>query len=179
MTAGNFGPAWVTDADRTSAYDALQAAYAAGRLDQAEFDRRTAAVSVAQTRDQLAAVTAGLPGPGLPGSFQASPGYPGTGFQGPDYPGQPASYQGRFSNQPWLRGVSRYGGTGTPSSGIGSALLAILAGPAYFLRMRRGGPVAFARPRMILLIAIRLILIGIVIYVATAHRSWLFGSSGG
>jgi hypothetical protein len=78
MTAGSWGPVQATDADRENARAVLYRAYSEGRLSQGDFESRSAQLLSAPTQDQLATLTADLPGPAW---GTAPPGY---------FPGQPA-----------------------------------------------------------------------------------------
>ena len=60
MTAGSFGSAQVSGADRENARAILQGAYAQGRLGQADFESRSASLQSLQTQEQLAGLTADL-----------------------------------------------------------------------------------------------------------------------
>lgn len=78
MTAGGYGTAWPTDADRANVHVILNRAYAEGRLSQPDFQARSAQAAAAQTYEQLAGLTAdlGMPPPGPPGpGWGAPPGY--------------------------------------------------------------------------------------------------------
>jgi hypothetical protein len=80
MTAGGYGYGYVraTDEDRERVRSVLADAHAQGRLSWGEFDSRTNALMNAQTYDQLAALTADLPG--------AMPAGPAPGaYAGPSY----------------------------------------------------------------------------------------------
>jgi hypothetical protein len=61
MAAGSLGPA--TRADRENVQAILHRAYTDGRLSQADYETRSAELDGAQTREQLARLTADLPGP--------------------------------------------------------------------------------------------------------------------
>lgn len=85
MTDGGYGYGYVraTDADRERVRTVLADAHAQGRLSWGEFDSRTNALMNAQTYDQLASLTADLPG-AMPAS--PAPGYPAPGaYPGPSY----------------------------------------------------------------------------------------------
>jgi hypothetical protein len=62
----------VSDAERQAVSDSLAEHFAAGRLDQAEFDRRLGQAMSATTRGDLSGLFADLPGTGAP----AVPGHP-------------------------------------------------------------------------------------------------------
>jgi len=62
MTAGNYGSMRASEADRENVRQVLQQAHAEGRLSWEDFDARTTALLNSQTYDQLAALTADLPG---------------------------------------------------------------------------------------------------------------------
>src|SRR6266699_875036 len=62
MTAGNYGSMRSSEADRENVRQVLQQAHAEGRLSWEDFDARTTALLNSQTYDQLAALTADLPG---------------------------------------------------------------------------------------------------------------------
>lgn len=70
-------PIRASDQERDDAAGRLQAAFAEGRLDDAEFDTRMRAALTARTRAGLAALTADLP-QAAPGPLPAVPG-PGPG----------------------------------------------------------------------------------------------------
>src|SRR5579863_6619242 len=80
MTAGGYGYGYVraTDQDRERVRTVLADAHAQGRLSWGDFDSRTTALMSAQTYEQLAALTADLPG-GMPAG--PAPGaYPGPAY---------------------------------------------------------------------------------------------------
>lgn len=86
MTAGGYGTAWPSDADRANAQSILNRAYAEGRLSQPDFQTRISQVAGAQTYDQLSQLTADLgatlPPPAAPAWGPQPPG-PGWGPQPP------------------------------------------------------------------------------------------------
>src|SRR6202035_4677058 len=53
MTAGGYGTAWPSDADRANVQAILNRAYAEGRLSQPDFQARAAQVAGAETYDTL------------------------------------------------------------------------------------------------------------------------------
>jgi hypothetical protein len=64
MTAGSFGSAIpASRADRENVQAVLHLAYTEGRLSQADYETRSAELDGAQTHEQLARLTADLPGP--------------------------------------------------------------------------------------------------------------------
>jgi len=83
----------VSDAERQAVTDRLAEHFAAGRLDQAEFDDRVGRAMSAKTRADLSGLFADLPETGAP----ASPGLPrGSGStpgDGPRGPGSPISFR--------------------------------------------------------------------------------------
>jgi hypothetical protein len=91
MTAGGYGTAWPTDADRANVHVILNRAYAEGRLSQPDFQARSAQAAGAQTYDQLARLTADLGGP--------PPAPPGPGWGAPPPGYGPAGYPVRPTNQ--------------------------------------------------------------------------------
>ena len=101
MTAGGYGTAWPSDADRANVQAILNRAYAEGRLSQPDFQARAAQVAGAETYDQLSQLTADLgaplPPPGAPGWGAPPPGAPGWGAPPPGY--APMPYPGRPTNQ--------------------------------------------------------------------------------
>jgi hypothetical protein len=103
MTAGGYGTAWPTDADRANVHVILNRAYAEGRLSQPDFQARSAQAAGAQTYDQLARLTADLggppPGPPAPPGpgWGAPPPGPGWGAPPPGY--GPMGYPVRPTNQ--------------------------------------------------------------------------------
>jgi uncharacterized protein DUF4190/uncharacterized protein DUF1707 len=91
MTAGGYGYGYVraTDADRERVRTVLADAHATGRLSWSDFDARTNALMNAQTYDQLAALTADLPG--------GQPTGPAPGaYQGPSYAPAAQGYGGGY-----------------------------------------------------------------------------------
>lgn len=98
MTAGGYGTAWPSDADRANAQSILNRAHAEGRLSQPDFQTRVAQVAGAQTYDQLSQLTAdlgeSLPPPTAPGWGPQPPPGPGWGPQpgGPGWGPQPPGY---------------------------------------------------------------------------------------
>jgi hypothetical protein len=111
MTAGGYGTAWPSDADRANVQAILNRAYAEGRLNQPDFQARAAQVAGAETYDQLSQLTADLgpppPPPGAPGWGAPPPGAPGWGAPPPGAPGwgaplpgyAPMPYPARPTNQ--------------------------------------------------------------------------------
>jgi uncharacterized protein DUF4190/uncharacterized protein DUF1707 len=120
MTAGGYGTAWPSDADRANVQAILNRAYAEGRLNQPDFQARAAQVAGAETYDQLSQLTAdlgappppgapgwGAPPPGAPGWTAPPPGAPGWGAPPPGAPGwgapppgyAPMPYPARPTNQ--------------------------------------------------------------------------------
>jgi uncharacterized membrane protein len=69
----------VSDAERQAVTDRLSEHFAAGRLDQAEFDERVGRAMSAKTRADLSGLFADLPDTGAP----AVPGYPGRRHRHP------------------------------------------------------------------------------------------------
>lgn len=90
MTAGGYGTAWPSDADRANVQAILNRAYAEGLLNQPDFQARAAQVAGARTYDQLSQLTADLGTP-LP------PPAPGWGAPPPGY--APMPYPARPTNQ--------------------------------------------------------------------------------
>jgi hypothetical protein len=100
MTAGGYGTAWPSDADRANVQAILNRAYSEGRLNQPDFQARAAQVAGAETYDQLSQLTADLgppPPPGAPGWAAPPPGAPGWGAPPPGY--APMPYPARPTNQ--------------------------------------------------------------------------------
>ena len=101
MTAGGYGTAWPSDADRANVQAILNRAYAEGRLSQPDFQARAAQVAGAETYDQLSQLTADLgaplPPPGALGWGAPPPGAPGWGAPPPGY--APMPYPARPTNQ--------------------------------------------------------------------------------
>jgi len=64
----------LSDDDRSTCSSALADQFAAGRIDQAEFDRRTDPLLAARIREDLDAVFEGLPQPTLAAPYQPPPG---------------------------------------------------------------------------------------------------------
>jgi Domain of unknown function (DUF4190)/Domain of unknown function (DUF1707) len=93
MTAGGYGTAWPSDADRANVQATLNRAYAEGRLSQPDFETRAAQVAGAETQDQLSQLMANLgaplPPPGVPGWGAPPPGAPGASGWGAPPPGAP------------------------------------------------------------------------------------------
>jgi hypothetical protein len=91
MTAGGYGTAWPSDADRANVQAILNRAYAEGRLSQPDFQARAAQAAGAETYDQMSQLTADLgaplPPPGAPGWGAPPPGAPGWGAPPPGAPG--------------------------------------------------------------------------------------------
>jgi GntR family transcriptional regulator len=77
----------VSDAEREAVTDQLAGHFAAGRLDQAEFDDRVGRAISATTRADLSGLLAGLPGPGAPAVPEQPRGGDGTPGGGPRGPG--------------------------------------------------------------------------------------------
>jgi len=97
MTAGGYGMASPTDADRANIHVILNRAYAEGRLSQPDFQARSAQAAGAETYDELARLTADL-GPPPPGpGWGAPPPGPGWGAPPPGY--GPMPYPVRPTNQ--------------------------------------------------------------------------------
>lgn len=94
MTAGGYGTAWPSDADRANVQAILNRAYAEGRLNQPEFQGRAAQVASAQSYDQLAQLTADLgvspPPPTMPGWAAPPPAY-APGYGPMPYPVRPTN----------------------------------------------------------------------------------------
>jgi hypothetical protein len=110
MTAGGYGTAWPSDADRANVQAILNRAYGEGRLSQPDFQARAAQAAGAETYDQLSQLTADLgaplppgapgwtaPPPGAPGWGAPPPGAPGWGAPPPGY--APMPYPARPTNQ--------------------------------------------------------------------------------
>ncbi|MGH3405628.1 MAG: DUF1707 and DUF4190 domain-containing protein [Streptosporangiaceae bacterium] len=91
MTAGGYGTAWPSDADRANVQAILNRAYAEGRLSQPDFEARAAQVAGSETNDQLSQLTADLGAPVPP------PAAPGWGAPPPGY--APMPYPPRPTNQ--------------------------------------------------------------------------------
>lgn len=85
MTAGGYGSARPSDADRANVQAILNRAYAEGRLSQPDFQARAARAGAAASYDELAQLTAGLGAPPPPGPGWGAP-QPGSGW-GPASPG--------------------------------------------------------------------------------------------
>jgi hypothetical protein len=77
MTAGGYGYMRPSEADRQNVHSILQQAYSEGRMSWESFDARASALQNAQSYDQLAAVTADLPGRIPVSPPQIYPGMPG------------------------------------------------------------------------------------------------------
>jgi GntR family transcriptional regulator len=76
----------VSDAERDAASGRLAGHFAAGRLDQAEFDDRVGRAMSARTRGDLRGLFAGLPETGAPAVPELPRGTPGGGTRGPGSP---------------------------------------------------------------------------------------------
>jgi hypothetical protein len=113
MTAGGYGYGYVraTDEDRERVRIVLADAHAQGRLSWGEFDSRTNALMNAQTYDQLASLTADLPG-----AMPAGP--PPGAYPGPAY--APAQNYGGYQ-------VAGY----APTNGL--AIASLVCGLTQFL----------------------------------------------
>lgn len=116
MTAGNYGYGSMraTDADRESVRQILQDAHAQGRLSWDEFDSRTTALLNAQTYDQLAGLTADLPG--------RTPSTPPQAYQAQQFGAQQFGAQ-QFGAQPY--GPQAFG---AQASTNGMAIAALVCG---------------------------------------------------
>jgi GntR family transcriptional regulator len=79
----------VSDAEREAVTDRLAEHFAAGRLNQAEFDNRVGRAMSAKTRADLSGLFAGLPGTGA----SAVPELPRWGGSGPRGPGSPIEFR--------------------------------------------------------------------------------------
>ena len=83
----------VSDAEREAVTDRLAEHFAAGRLDQAEFDDRVGRAISARTRADLSGLLAGLPGTGAPAVPALPPGDGGTPGGGPRGAGSPIEFR--------------------------------------------------------------------------------------
>ena len=84
----------VSDAEREAVAGRLAEHFAAGRLDQAEFDDRAGRAMSARTRGDLRGLFAGLPETGAPAGPELSRGGDGTPGGGPTRPGDGARTPG-------------------------------------------------------------------------------------
>ena len=169
MTAGGFGPIRATDIDRERTRSILRAAHEAGRLDLYEFDRRSAVIKTCETRDQLAALTADLPG-GFAGSTAGAnlPGQPGAQGQGFGTQGQGyQSYQGNPTNQPWARPTQFPVGL---SGGLVGLVLKLLIGPTSTASR-------YYRFRVVIRLIVLAVVVGAVLYVGFVKHQWVIHSS--
>jgi len=190
VTAGGFGPIRATDIDRERTRSILRAAHEAGRLDLYEFDRRSAVIKTCETRDQLAALTADLPGgfagstaganlPGQPGAQGQGFGTQGQGFgtqgqgfgtqgQGFGTQGQGyQSYQGNPTNQPWARPTQFPVGL---SGGLVGLVLKLLIGPTSTASR-------YYRFRVVIRLIVLAVVVGAVLYVGFVKHQWVIHSS--
>jgi GntR family transcriptional regulator len=83
----------VSDAEREAVTDRLAEHFAAGRLDQAEFDDRAGRAMSARTRGDLRGLVAGLPDTGAPAGPERARGDGGTAEGGPRGPGSPIQFR--------------------------------------------------------------------------------------
>jgi len=83
----------VSDAEREAAADRLAEHFAAGRLDQAEFDDRVGRAMSARTRADLSGLFAGLPETGASAVPEQPPGGSGTPEAGTRGPGSPIEFR--------------------------------------------------------------------------------------
>jgi hypothetical protein len=126
MTDGGYGYGYTraTDADRERVRTVLADAHAQGRLSWGEFDSRTNALMNAQTYDQLASLTADLPGAmpagPAPGSYQAPGAYPAPGAYGGQSYAPAQNYGGGYQ-------VTGY----APTNGL--AIASLVCGLVQFL----------------------------------------------
>jgi len=145
MVQPGYGAMRSSTADRERAVDVLKAAFAEGRLDQAEYTDRVGLVYSSRTYAELAALTADLPvgplgtlapGPAMPAPWQPMPWQP-MPWQHPA-PWQPGSWQ----SAPWqaMPPATPPSPATRPTSGM--ALASLLFGLGSFVTLGIFAPLA-------------------------------------
>jgi uncharacterized membrane protein len=160
MAAGGYGPAQATGVERDNAQAILNRAYAEGRLTLPDFESRSAQLQVFMTREQLAGLTADLPG----GTW----GMPPPGY----FPGQPVK---RPTSQ--LAIAALVCGIAQIFFGFLTGIPAIILGHLARRRIRETGEDGdgMALAGLILgyigvVLSVVVIVVAIVLFVAVAHR---------